>query len=40
MSHGDTAETPIENDQRHSGEFLGLSDDKILACRLNHLFGH
>jgi len=23
-----------------SGEFLGLPDDKILARRLNHLFGH
>jgi hypothetical protein len=23
-----------------SVEFLGLPDDKILACRLNYLFGH
>ena len=31
---------PLIDPLTRSGEFLGLPDDKVLSCRLDHLFGH
>jgi putative ribosome biogenesis GTPase RsgA len=35
MSHGDTAETPIENDQRHSVAGLVMQFGALIALRVS-----
>jgi hypothetical protein len=39
MSHGDTAETPIENDQRHSVADLVMQFGALIALRVSPALG-